>query len=248
MSVCIVLMATSCQGGHLPSNTTLEVVSGRTPNASVEGTVTYMERLALTPDASLIVELRDVSYADGDAALIARQTITGPSQVPIEFRVEYNRDDVDPMSTYAISAKIVESDGRLAFTNDTAYEVITRGNPDRVDMVLVLVEPPPELVESVGSGSDWRTWIEVSAPIVSANLIANEPGHVLRIVYLQSTIEGCARPGSQEVQLVGNDIVVRVTLFQPPHTTWAIPCDEDLVELDTVEHVGSASNPTSPIG
>ena len=243
MSVCIVLMATSCQGGPLPSNTTLEVVSGRTPNASVEGTVTYRERLALTPDASLVVELRDVSYADGDAALIARQTITGPSQVPIEFRVEYNRDDVDPMSTYAISVKIVESDGRLAFTNDTAHEVITRGNPDRVDMVLVLVEPPPELVESVGSGSDWRTWIEVPATIVSANLIANEHEHVLRIVYLQSTIEGCARPGSQEVQLEGNDIVVRVTLFQPPPTPWAISCSEDLVELDTVQHLGTANQP-----
>ena len=243
MSVCIVLMATSCQGGPLPSNTTLEVVSGRTPNASVEGTVTSRERLALTPDASLVVELRDVSYADAAAPLIASQTISAPGKVPIEFRVEYNRDDVDPMSTYAISAKIVESDGRLAFTNDTAYEVITRGNPDRVDMVLVLVQPPPELVESVGSGSDWRTWIEVPAPIVSANLIANEPEHVLRIVYLQSTIEGCARPGSQEMQLEGNDIVVRVTLFQPPPTPWAIACSEDLVELDTVQYLGTATQP-----
>ena len=39
----------------------------------------------------------------------------------------------------------MESDGRLAFINDTAYEVITRANPTRVDMVLVLVEPPPDL-------------------------------------------------------------------------------------------------------
>ena len=239
----IAIASAGCQAGPTPANATSEVVSGRAPNASVEGTVTYRERLALTPDASLVVELRDVSYADGDAPLIARQTVSGPGQVPIGFRVEYNREDIDPTSRYSVSARILESDGRLAFTNDTAYEVITQGNPDKADMVLVLVEPPPDLVESLGSGPDWRTWIEVPAPIVSANLMANEPEHVLRIVYLQSTIEGCARPGSQEVQPEGNDIVVRVTLFQPPPTAWAIPCDEELVELDTIEHLGLALQP-----
>ena len=65
----------------------------------------------------------------------------------------------------------------------------------------------------------------------------------MRIVYLQSTVEGCARPGSQEVQLEGNDIVVRVTLFRPAPTPWAISCSEDLVELDTVQHLGTANQP-----
>ena len=248
MSVCIVLMPTGCQGGPLPSNTTLEVVSGRTPNVSVEGTVTYRERLALTPDASLVVELRDVSYADGDAPLISRQTITGPGQVPIDFRVEFNREDIDPRSRYSVSARIVESDGRLAFTNDTAYEVITRGNADRVDMVLVLVQPPPELVESVGSGSDWRTWIEVPAPIVSANLIPNEPEHVLRTAYLQSTIEGCARPGSQEVQLEGNDILVRVTLFSRRQHLGQSPAAKTLWNSTPYNTLEPLPNPASRTG
>ena len=88
ISIWTVLMATaSCQSEPGPSNTTLEVTSGRNPNASVSGTVTYRERWALTPGATLIVELRDVSYADGPATLIARQTISDPGQVPIKFRV-----------------------------------------------------------------------------------------------------------------------------------------------------------------
>ena len=49
----------------------------------------------------------------------------------IAFRVGYSRDDIDPRGTYSLQASIVESDGRLAFTNDTAYDVVTRGNPDR---------------------------------------------------------------------------------------------------------------------
>ena len=215
LTVSTILLAAACQGDPGPSNATWEAPSGRDPNASVTGSVTYRERLALTPGAALVVELRDVSYADAPAPLIARQTISGPGQVPIKFEVRYNRQDINPRNTYGLSARIVESDGRLAFTNDTAYDVITRGNPDKVDMLLVLVEPPPN---QVGDNADRRTWVEVPAPIVWANLIPNEAQHLLRIAYYQSTIEGCARPGNQELELDGNDIIVRLTLMQPPPT------------------------------
>ncbi len=240
----VLLVFAACQNEPGPSNATLEVPSGREPNASVSGTVTYRERLALTADAMLVVELRDVSYADAAAPLIARQTIHGPGQVPIKFKVEYNRQDIDTRNRYSISARIVESDGRLAFTNDTAYEVITHGNPNKVDMLLVLVEPPPELVEGDDdAGSDWRTWVEVPAPIVWANLMPNEPEHLLRVAYYQSTIEGCARPGNQGLELDGYDIVVRVTLMPPPPTSWAIPCQDQVVELDTIEPIGESLEP-----
>ena len=62
----------------------------------------------------------------------------------------------------------------------------------------------------------------------------------MRVAYYQSTIEGCARPGSQSLRLDGNDIIVNVTLMQPPPTAWSIPCHEQVVELDTVELVGAA--------
>ena len=151
--------------------------------------------------------------------------------MPIRFRVEYNRDDINPRNRYSISARIIESDGRLAFTNDIAYDVITGGNPSRVEMLLVLVEPPPEMVEA---GDDWRTWVETPAQVVSANLIPNEPELFLRVYYYQSTIEGCARPGNEELDVEGDKIRAWVTLMQPPPTAWAIPCDEELVELDAV--------------
>ena len=67
-----------------------------------------------------------------------------------------------------------------------------------------------------------------------ANLIPNEQEPVLRVAYYQSTIEGCARPGSEGLELDGRDIIVRVTLMQPPSAPWAIPCAEEVVELDTV--------------
>ena len=206
----------ACGGDAGPTDVKREVTSGKAPNASVTGSVTYRERLALSEGARLVVELRDVSYADAAAPLIARQTISNPGQVPIKFKVEYNRDDIDPRNSYSIQADIIESDGRLAFTNDTAYEVITGGNPNKVDMLLVLVQPPPDQLEG---NEDWRNWVEVPVPPIWANLIPNEPEPYLRIAYHQSTIEGCARPGNEDLKVDGYNIIARVTLMQPPATS-----------------------------
>ena len=238
--VAFAVIVAACQTAPGPSDGTLEIPSGRELNASVSGTVTYRERIALTAGAQLVVELRDVSLADTAAPLIARQTIENPGQVPIAFRVAYSRADINSRNTYAIQARIIESDGRLAFINDTAYDVITRGNPSTVDMLLVLVEPPPDQVEE---GQDWRTWVEVPVPVLWANLLPNEQEHYLRIAYYQSTIEGCARPGNEELSVQGTDIIARVTLMQPPPTSWAIPCHEQVVELDTILSIDAQLQP-----
>ena len=241
ISVLVLLMLViACATGPEAADETLEIPSGREPNAVVSGTVTYRERIALTPGASLVVELRDVSLQDAAAPLIARQTIANPGQVPINFKVEYSSEDIDSRHTYAIQARIIEADGRLAFINDTAHHVITRGNPDHVDMLLVLVQPPPDQVEE---GVDWRKWVEVPVPVIWANLIPNETEQLLRIAFYQSTIEGCARPGNEELKVEGTDIIATVTLMQPPPTSWAIPCHEEVVELDTVLPIQAALEP-----
>ena len=66
---------------------------------------------------------------------------------------------------------------------------------------------------------------------------------MLRIDFYQSTIEGCARPGSQSLEVRGIDIVATLTLMQPPPTSWAIPCDDEVVELDAVEPIGAPLEP-----
>ena len=222
-----------------------DIRSGREPNASVSGTVTYRERIALTEGASLVVELRDVSYADAAAVLIASQTIVDPGQVPIDFEVGYNRSDIESRNTYAISATIFEADGRMAFTNDTAYDVITRGSPDKVDMLLVVVEPPPDEVD--GDGPDWRSWVEIPAEITGAYLLPGERESTLRVTYVQSMVENCARRGSVEFRVVGEDIIVTVTLMEHPESQLTAHCDDEVVELDTVMQIAhdlKAGKPT----
>ena len=233
--VALILGFASCQGGVEEIGSTSTSVSRAGTNASVTGTVTYRERLTLTAGATLAVVLRDVSYADAAAPLIASHTITNPGHVPIQFKVDYNQDDIAPRNTYSVSARIIESDGRLAFTNDTVYDVITRGNPNRVDMLLVLVQPPSGAQwEGKDEGADWRTWVEVPVPVIGASLLPNELAPLLRVTYWQSTVEGCARPGNKGGEVAGTDIHVRLTLMQPPQSSWAIACDEEMVELDEV--------------
>ena len=237
----VLLAAAGCQDS--PSPEPGQELRTR-PNASVSGSVTYRERLALTPGATLAVQLRDVSLQDAASILIAEQIIPNPGQVPIAFKVEYNKDDLNPRNTYSITARIRESDGRLAFTNATAYEVITRGNPNNVDMVLVLVEPPPDPSNSGDkSGSSRPSWVEVPVPIVGAKVLQEHSEYLLLVTFHQSSIEGCVRPGGEELEVKGSDIIVTVTLMQPPPTPWAIPCAEEVLEVETIVPLGASFAP-----
>ena len=206
---------------------------------SVGGTVNYLENLELTDDAILRVRLYDTSYADAAAELIAEQVISNPGQAPIKFNVEYDPDDIDPRATYSISARIIETGERLAFINDTAYDVITRGNPRRVDMLLVMATPPPDPTGQWNE-SNWRTWVEAEVPVLGAELVEFHPEPILLVEHLQSTMEGCARPGSESFEVRGNDIFVTVTLQQPPPTPWAIPCDDETVTVEAVVRFGDS--------
>ena len=222
----IVLMGQAvCQDGTSPGTggKPKQTADAQT-NASVTGTVTYRERIALSPGATLEVQLRDVSLQDAASRLIAEQVIQNPGQVPIKFKIEYNWDDLDPRNTYAVQARIKESDGRLAFINDTAYDVITRGNPDNVEMLLVRVDAPK--------------WVEVPVSVVGARLLQPEPENLLMVTFHQSSIEGCSRPGAQEFEVDGSEIIVKLTRMAPPPDPSGIPCHEDLLELESIVRLG----------
>lgn len=97
--------------------------------ATVSGTVTYLQRIALPPEATVTVRLQDVSRMDAPAILIGEQRIPAAGrQVPIPFEIAYDPAGIDERMTYTVSARI-EHDGRLLMVNDTAFPAITRGAP-----------------------------------------------------------------------------------------------------------------------
>ena len=230
----------ACQG-ETP-NATTQITSGKSPNASVSGTVTYRERLALTPGARLQVQLRDTSYQDAPSPLIAEQIIENPGRVPIKFKVEYNRDDIDDRNVYSIQAKIIESDGRLVFISDTAYHVITRGNPRKLDVELMLVNPYPRTDRSAGDEEpvDLTNWVEAEYPIVGAMVLPPHEGDFLQVSFLQSDLENCSRRREQSLDIDGNNIRVTLTHMVPPPAPWAAPCDDYLRGLDEIIDLNAA--------
>jgi uncharacterized lipoprotein YbaY len=115
-------------------------VSAQSP--AVTGTVTYLQRIALPPDAVITVQLADVSKQDVAAEVISTQTIeSGGNQVPFPYTLPYDPARIVEGFDYAVSARI-ESGGKLLFISTQRYAVITKGNP--TENVEVIVQPVGE--------------------------------------------------------------------------------------------------------
>jgi putative lipoprotein len=96
--------------------------------------------MALTPQAEVQVELRDVTESDSASAAIpvAKQLTATPGQVPIPFSLEYDPTKIVGGRSYAISARIVDR-GQLQFVTETPIPVLEGGPPAAVEILVVPV-------------------------------------------------------------------------------------------------------------
>ncbi|MFR0689838.1 YbaY family lipoprotein [Enterobacterales bacterium AE_CKDN230030158-1A_HGKHYDSX7] len=90
--------------------------------ASLDGEVYYLPRIALPPTAQITVRLQDVSLADAPAIDLAQQQLEPGRQVPQAFHLDYDRAQVKPGHSYAVSARI-EDQGRLLFITTERHSV-----------------------------------------------------------------------------------------------------------------------------
>ncbi|RTZ16501.1 lipo-like protein [Vibrio aquaticus] len=105
---------------------------------NITGTVAYRERIALPDNAVVTVTLQDVSLMDAPAKVIAKHRFeTDGAQVPFEFDLAYDSAKIEARHRYSVSARI-EVDGKLRFTTDTSYPVVTDENQtDNVNLRLI---------------------------------------------------------------------------------------------------------------
>jgi putative lipoprotein len=102
----------------------------------ITGTVTYRERIALPPDASVQVRLDDASRPEMPPKLVAETTVpTAGKQVPIPFELPYRAADIVGSRRYVVRAKIVAG-GKTLFSSKTPYPVITRGAPTKLEVLV----------------------------------------------------------------------------------------------------------------
>lgn len=123
---------------------------------SLSGTVTYRERMALPAGAEVSVSLVDVSRADAPAILIGQTVFTPDRQVPLDWTLTYDDDQIDPRFSYALQARI-KVDGQLMFLNTTRHPILT-GGQDSTDILVNRVVAAPAspvgrwLAEDIGGG------------------------------------------------------------------------------------------------
>ena len=104
----------------------------------VMGTVGFMQQIEPGSDWILKVQLLDTSLADAPAVVLGEFTTTDFSTLPVPFSISYDPTRIDTRFEYSIGARIEDGSGSLLFINTTAFNVITRGNPSVIE---VIVEP-----------------------------------------------------------------------------------------------------------
>jgi uncharacterized lipoprotein YbaY len=148
-----------------------DVIAVNSLQSTLTGTVTYLERMALPPQAVITVQLVDVSRADTSAEIIAQQVITASGrQVPFTFELPYNPLKIESNRTYAVQARI-EVDDQLRYINTTQYPVLTQGAPATVEVV----------VEPIGSAS--ASAAEVCAAVPATTSQAAPPDRSSYLAY-----------------------------------------------------------------
>lgn len=115
------------------------------PVAALNGSLTYLQFIALPDDAVVFVQLEQVPLNDEPTLVLGSQEFaTEGSQVPFAFSISYNPDLIDAQRTYVVQAGIAAGDGQLLWvTPNGGFPVLTQGNPSS-DFEIVLVQVVPE--------------------------------------------------------------------------------------------------------
>ncbi|MCX9156292.1 YbaY family lipoprotein [Niveibacterium sp. 24ML] len=110
--------------------------------ATLSGSASYRERIALPPGAVFEATLEDVSRADAPSTVLGRAKIDPAGAPPFRFSIDYDEAAVVPGHRYTVRAT-VRHEGKLLFTTDRHYPVLD-GKP---------ATPLELLLRKVGGGA-----------------------------------------------------------------------------------------------
>jgi putative lipoprotein len=115
--------------------------------ASIAGTVTYRQRIALPAGSIVRVRLEDVSRADAPAVVLAEsEIVTTGEQVPIPFLLDRGDAVLDPRGRHALRASIAVG-GELRFATASHHPFETDGPTEGIEL---LVESAAARAPSLG--------------------------------------------------------------------------------------------------
>lgn len=132
---CAALTLAACASTPQPPPPSPEGQMTSGTELQITGTVTYRERVALTPEAVVQVEVVELMPDASTGAVLGEQTLRNPGQVPIHFSVAIPPERVRPEATYVARARITDA-GRL-FSTPAPLPVLTQGKLSSDVQILV---------------------------------------------------------------------------------------------------------------
>jgi putative lipoprotein len=100
---------------------------------TITGTVTYFQRIAMPPGAT--VELKLVEVRRGSNKTIVEKMIGNPAQVPVSFTLAYNSKKMASDRKYAVQARILV-DGKPWYVTQTVNHQMRNGRIAHADIIL----------------------------------------------------------------------------------------------------------------
>lgn len=103
--------------------------------ATLTGTITYRERMALPETAQIEIQILDVTDEEAEPKLVSEKLMETPGQVPIAFAIAYDPGSIDVNHVYALRVRIHVGE-ELWFASPFDLRVLTAGNPSRAEVLL----------------------------------------------------------------------------------------------------------------
>ena len=127
-----------------------------TSQPMVTGTVVYMQKIALPPNAAIEIKMQDITAAPPKTVA---ETVFGAAgqQVPISFQLTYNPADINQAHTYQVLANI-SVNGKPMFVTNTPLHVITQGSRSQ-GIALMLQPAPAQTAGSSGAKLRGTRWV-----------------------------------------------------------------------------------------
>lgn len=125
-----------CRQGSAPPVTQASAKPAASSFLDISGRVFYFSRIALPPDAILIVRIQDSARRGRPARILAEQQIElSGQQVPISFQTTVDRDLIGKKARVTASAHI-EHHGKILFASSQSHPALNKGQAINVDMQL----------------------------------------------------------------------------------------------------------------
>jgi uncharacterized lipoprotein YbaY len=148
---------------------------------NLSGDVVYRERIALSPNARIKVELVDQSGANNAQEIsIAEKSIqTSGAQPPIQFNLQYPKSSIDPRHKYALKSTIYV-DGKPEWVQGEPVSVLEDGKTSGFHVWMVRSAPSPieEPVNEEEPGADIGN---ITGDVVYRQRIALDPNSRVKV-------------------------------------------------------------------